>query len=119
MKKSLVLAASAFGLGLAAISAAQAPIDPTPSGVSLRAGGVIALDDDLRDISKTWAAVGLDYTFTKQFLKNSDTYMSLDYIFNNGRGKKGSYWPLMLCQKFYTHNGASRIVAMSFCEPRS
>jgi hypothetical protein len=105
MKKCLILAATAFGLGLAAFSAAQSPIDATPSGISFRAGGVVALDSGLRDVAKTWAALGVDYTFPTQYLKNSETFISLDYIFNNGRGKKGSYWPLMLCQKFFMDNG--------------
>lgn len=103
MKRSLFLAASAFGLGSAALSQAQvgSAIDPTPSGISIRGGFVIPIDDDLRDVAKTWSGVGLDYTFTKQYLKNSDTYVSVDYLFRSIDGGRGSFWPVMLGQKFY------------------
>ncbi|HRK22685.1 MAG TPA: hypothetical protein PLX06_12790 [Fimbriimonadaceae bacterium] len=108
MKRSLVLAASAFGLGCAALSSAQSgsAIDPTPSGISFRGGIVLPIDDDLRDVAKTWGAFGLDYTFTKQYLKNSETYIGLDYISRSIDGNRGTYWPLMVGQRFYQGGNA-------------
>jgi hypothetical protein len=105
MKRSLTLAASAFGLGAAALCAAQTPIDATPSGISFRLGAVLALDSGLRDVDKTWVAIGMDYTFPKQFLRNSETYIGVDYIFRSSSGDRGSFWPLMLGQRFYTDDG--------------
>ena len=106
MKRTLTLAASAFGLGAAAIATAQAPIDARPSGIAFRGGLVVALDKDLRDRDKTWAGLGLDYTFTTQYLKGGETYISVDYIFNSSSGNKGSYWPVMLSHRFYNNDGA-------------
>jgi hypothetical protein len=105
MKRTLILAASAFGLGAAAVAPAQA-IDATPSGISFRGGLVVALDKDLRDRDKTWAGIGLDYTFTTQYLKGGETYIGIDYIFNSSSGNKGSYWPVMLAHRFYQQDGA-------------
>lgn len=99
MKRFLAFAVSAFGLGAAAMSSAQV-LDPTPSGISLRAGVVIPIDDPISDISELWGGLGLDYAFTKQFLPNGETYVSLDYIFNN-IGGRNSWWPLMLGHRFY------------------
>lgn len=104
MKRSLTLAASAFGLGCAALSSAQVRnvIDPTPSGISFRGGVVLPIDDTLRDVVKTWVGLGMDYTFTKQYLKNSDTSVTLDYIFKSSSGDRGSFWPVNLTQRFYS-----------------
>jgi hypothetical protein len=100
MKRSLVFAASAFGLGAAALSSAQA-IDATPSGISVRGGVIIAIDEELREVQNLWGGLGLDYTFDKQYMRGSETYISLDWIFHRWGGDKGTFWPLMLGQKFY------------------
>ena len=99
MKRILVFAASALGLGAATFSQAQV-LDPTPSGISIRGGFLIAIEDSVSDVSNIWGGLGLDYTFTKQYLPKGETYISLDYIFHN-IGGNNCFWPLMLGQKFF------------------
>jgi hypothetical protein len=106
MKRCLILAASAFGLGvLAASASAQVraePLDPTPTGISLRGGIMIPIDNNTRDFAKFWAGFGLDYTFDRRFLKNADTFISVDYLFKSSSGDRGSMWPVLLGSRFYT-----------------
>ncbi len=102
MKRSVLVAAAAFGLVAAVSAQSRQTIDPTPSGISFRGGIVLPVDDDLRDISNSWFGFGLDYHFNKQYLKNSDTYISLDMVLASDNFDKGIYWPVMLSQKFYT-----------------
>jgi hypothetical protein len=77
-------------------------IDPTPYGFSFRGGAAFPVESELRDLNEAWVALGVDYTFTKQYLQNSETYLSVDYILHSTSGKNGTVWPLMVNQKFYT-----------------
>ena len=78
--------------------------DPTPYNFSFRLGIVWPSTDPLRAMENNWLSVGADYTFTKQFFHNSETYLSVDYIAKSGSGAQGTYWPILVNQKFYTGN---------------
>lgn len=73
------------------------------SGLAIRGGVVVPFDDNLRDISKTFVGIGAEYTFTHQFLANSETYISLDWIAKNINGGD-SFYPVCINQRFYTGN---------------
>jgi hypothetical protein len=103
-------------LGLAGASNAQYSqdrLDPTPYGYSFRLGVLFPSDDTLSNLGDNWLGVGIDYAFTKQFFKGSTTYFSLDYIVRGFEGDKGSYWPLLVNQRFYGENvGEQRMYAL-------
>lgn len=101
MKRSILIAA-AFGLAASVLAQTRSTIDPTPSGISFRGGVVLPIDDDLRDLGNSWFGFGMDYEFNKRYLKNSDTFISLDMVLHSQDFDKGVYWPLMLNQRFYT-----------------
>lgn len=63
--------------------------------------------DPLRAMENNWLSIGLDYTFDKQFVKGSETYMSIDWIGKSGSGEQGTFWPIMISQKFYTNRDNS------------
>ncbi|MBI5705463.1 MAG: hypothetical protein HZC36_00560 [Armatimonadetes bacterium] len=76
--------------------------DPTPYNFSFRFGIVMPGTDPLREIENNWLSIGIDYTFSKQYVKGSETYLSIDWIGKSGSGEKGSYWPILVNQKFFT-----------------
>lgn len=105
MKRWLLILSAASVLMAGSRAMAQIsypPLDPTPYGFSFRGGVVFPFDNDLSDISSTWLGVGVDFTFTKQFIKNSETYLSADYITKNTSGQRGTFWPLLINQRFYS-----------------
>lgn len=100
MKRVCILAA---GLGLAAMASAQSP-DITPTNLGVRAGFAYPLDNGTRDITHTLLGVGVDYYFPVRYIKDSDTYLSIDWLGKSGSGAKGNIFPIMLNQKFYSAN---------------
>lgn len=100
MKRLCILAA---GLGLATMAGAQ-PQDITPTNLGVRAGFAYPLDDATRDITKTLIGVGVDYYFPVRYIRDSDTFLSIDWLGKSGSGAKGNFFPIMLSQKWYSAN---------------
>jgi hypothetical protein len=99
MQRWLMAVATATAIifsGNASAQYGQDRIDPTPYGFSFRAGGVFAIDDDLNDFADGWFGFGIDYAFTKQYLRDSETFFSVDYITKSSSGEKGTYWPILV-----------------------
>lgn len=104
MKRWAMVLTAGLTLAMSAAASAQfgqGQINPTPYNFSFRGGVVLPLDSDLRDVSTTWLSLGVDYTFVRQFIRNSETYLSVDYIAKSGAGQQGTYWPIMVSQRFF------------------
>lgn len=110
MKRVTLIAAVAATLGVTAAASAQSLGDVTPYNFGFRVGVVYPSDSKLRDINETFLAIGADYTFTKQFLKNSETFLSLDYLAKAWNGDQGSFWPVMVNQRFHGQDGTYWLV---------
>ncbi|MBX3118323.1 MAG: hypothetical protein KF784_04600 [Fimbriimonadaceae bacterium] len=105
MKRVMLLAALAATIGTSAAASAQKLGDVTPYNFAFRIGLVYPVNDNLRDINDNFILLGADYTFTSQYLKNSDTFLSIDYIAKALNGDQGSYWPILINQRFYGQDG--------------
>ncbi len=104
MKRWLGFATATATLTLSGAAMAQfssTRLDATPYDFSFRAGVVVPWDSDLRDIADSWIGIGIDYTFTKQFIRGSETFFSLDMITKSSQFQRGTYWPILLNQRFY------------------
>ena len=94
-------------LSLLAISAAASAQstnslpDVNPTNVSLRIGGVFAIDGPLRNQQKLWFGLGAEYQFPRDIIPNSPTYFSADVIAQSGAGGHGTFFPICLNQRFY------------------
>lgn len=96
--------AAIAGSGVASAQSNTPTMSPvSASGVAIRGGFVVPLDDNLRDISKSFVGIGAEYTFTHQYLSNSETYISLDWITKN-INSGDSFYPICVNQRFYTGN---------------
>ncbi len=73
----------------------------TPTDVSVRLGGVFALDGPLRNIQKLWFGAGLEYQFSRELLPNATTYLSADVAVQSGSGKQGNYFPVCINERWY------------------
>lgn len=104
MKKNFALAALTLTLGLPVVASAQLqsnPPDVTPYNIAIRGGlGFAVLDNSIRDVSNTWINLGLEYTFDKSFIKDSTSYLSVDWFGKSGSGGKGNFFPISLNQRF-------------------
>ncbi|MFN3684304.1 MAG: hypothetical protein ACK41F_10290 [Fimbriimonadaceae bacterium] len=99
MTKKLYAAAALAALGTMAF--AQNNLDVTPTNLAVRFGGLLPIDDELNDFADGFAGVGIDVYFTQQFLANSKTYLSIDWLGKSGTGSKGNFFPICLNQKFF------------------
>jgi hypothetical protein len=100
MKRLCILAAS---FGLAAMASAQAQ-DITPTNIAIRAGVAYPLDNGTRSITHTLIGAGMDYYFPVRYIRDSDTFLSIDWLGKSGNGAKGNIFPIMLNQKWYSAN---------------
>src|SRR5438105_1710243 len=103
MNKSLVLAATAVVAGLSAVASAQTSVQQ-PYTFTIRAGGAVSIDQNLRDISNGLIGLGLDYTFEKTLFRGSETFLSVDALFKYTHGRDLNIFPIMLNQRFYLSN---------------
>jgi len=98
-------------LAISAVASAQSQSslpDVNPTNVSIRAGGVFAIDGPLRNQQKLWFGLGAEYQFPRDIIPNSPTYFSADVIAQSGSGGHGTYFPLCLNQRFYFDQTGSR-----------
>jgi hypothetical protein len=101
-----LIAGSALSLlAASAVASAQSSggslPDLTPSGVSIRLGGVFALDGPLRNEQKLWFGGGLEYQLQRTLIADSPTYFSVDFAAQSGSGGHGSFFPICVNQRFY------------------
>lgn len=101
MKTRFLLATTGAIAGLSAIASAQTSTANQPYTFTIRAGGALSIDQNLRDITNGLIGVGLDYTFDKTLFKNSETFLSVDALFKDTHGRNLNIFPIMLNQRFY------------------
>lgn len=107
-KTFITTAVAALGIvGVACAQSSTTQIDATPSYLTLRGGLVFPLDDNLRENSDLYGALGLDYEFPTQLIKGSTTFASVDWWFKGSNGGNGNVFPLTITQHFYTGKGNS------------
>lgn len=109
MKRFMTLAAGAACMALSAGAFAQFggthTMDATPYQFNVRGGILVPFDDDLRDLSNVWAAIGLDYRFSKSLLKDGETFASFDWMGRSLDGQPFNVFPLIINQRFNMADG--------------
>jgi hypothetical protein len=107
-KKFMAMALAAIGIvGGAFAQSSDTRIDATPSYLTVRGGILFPLDDNLREASDLFGAVGLDYEFPTQLIKGSTTFASVDWWFRTSNGDNGNVFPIAISQRFYSKSGNS------------
>ena len=108
MNKTFLLAVvAAFGItGIPSAQNADTRIDATPSDLTFRGGIVLPIDDNLREASDFFGAIGVDYEFKTQLIKGSTTYMSADWYFKGSNGSNGNVFPIAINQRFWGSKGS-------------
>lgn len=78
-----------------------------PSFFNLRVGGLIPFDSGLRDQSTTLVGVGVDYTFSNQWVPNGESFVSVDWLARTKGGGRFNVFPFCINERFYlTPKGA-------------
>jgi opacity protein-like surface antigen len=93
--KSLALNASAAQTGLGA-----AP-PPQPSYFTVRAGLDFAIDGRLSDYTPILIGGGIDYTFSDAFVKNGETFISVDGMFRTRGSARANLFPFCINERFF------------------
>ena len=109
--KMVKAAAAIAALGACAVASAQIEkLDTTPSGLSVRAGIAISMDDSLSNtLGSSLIGLGVEYRFSSGLLKSGETYLSIDYMTKNFGGARGSIFPITVNQRwFMTKAGTTR-----------
>ena len=102
-KKVMAMALATIGIvGGALAQSDDTSIDATPSYLTFRGGLIFPLDDNLRESSDLFGAIGLDYEFKTQLLRGSTTYFSAEWWFRASNGDNGNVFPLAINQRWYT-----------------
>jgi hypothetical protein len=93
--KSLALNATAAQTGLG-----QGP-PPQPSYFTVRAGVDFAIDNKLADYTPILLGAGVDYTFSNAFIKNAETFVSVDGMFRTRGSGRLNLFPACINERFY------------------
>ena len=104
MRNVLTIAAATLGVATASIAHGQTQ-DPDaliPVNISIRAGIALPIDNDLRDLSSSLFALGVEYNISP-LLRSGQTYFALDF-FKGDRSDSGYIIPLTINQRFYSRN---------------
>jgi hypothetical protein len=104
MRRHLKFAATAASIVVASMAFGQLeskPLDATPTDIQVRGGIFIPLDSNLRKVSDNFFAIGVDIIFQQQYIANSSTYLSIDWLGKSLSGEKGNVFPICINQKFY------------------
>ena len=103
MRNLLTIAAASLGVATAsnAFGQTQDPDALIPVNVSVRAGIGLPLDNDLRRISSSLFAFGLEYQIDRSLLRSGQTYFALDF-FKGDRSDNGYVIPFTIDQRFFT-----------------
>lgn len=100
MRRQITALALAASLATGALAQTSTVMDATPSNLQVRGGVFFPIDDDLRDIDNVMFGLGFDIIFDKQYLRNSTTYLSADWVGRTLKGDKGNFFPICINQKF-------------------
>jgi hypothetical protein len=73
----------------------------TPTDIQVRGGIFIPFDTNLRDVSDNFGGLGVDVLFPQEYLPNSKTYLSVDWLAKSFSGSHGNIIPVCINQKFY------------------
>jgi hypothetical protein len=116
MRRFLNGAAVACVLGLGALSSAQlgelGVEDWTPHDTSFRIGGLLGMDQGLRQGGQGGLiGLGLDYNFRGSLIRGTDTFLSIDWFGPSFRFDQGNVIPVML--NFRSHNAGPMFGARS------
>ena len=103
-------AAVLAALGTAGAASAQTrTLDLSPTGISVRGGVVLPIDNKLEDLGTNLLGIGVEYSLPTPLIRGGgETFLSLDYIAPRIAGDKGSVWPLAVNQRWYTGSDALR-----------
>jgi hypothetical protein len=88
---------------VAGVAAAQSDtkLDLTPSNVQIRGGIYLPFDTTMRGISDNYAAIGVDILFPQDWIPQSKTYLSIDWLAKSLSGSHGNVFPVCINQKWY------------------
>lgn len=100
MRNVLTIAVAALGVATASAQS-QDPDALIPVNVSIRLGIGLPLDNDLRDVSSSFLAFGLEYQTNRSLLKGGQTYFAAD-LFKSDKSDTGYIVPVTLNQRFFT-----------------
>src|SRR5688572_2403391 len=104
MKRFLFAGAMAAALSTAALAQyTEDKLEVTPYNIAVRGGAFLPLEDNLSDVADIFINIGLEYTFARQYLRGSDTYISIDWFGKGISGDQGSVFPIAVNQRFYTN----------------
>jgi hypothetical protein len=111
MRKITIAGCALSLLAISAVASAQSQSslpDVNPTNVSVRIGGVFAIDGPLRNQQKLWFGIGAEYQFARELIPNSPTYFSADVVAQSGAGGHGNFFPICLNQRFYFDQSGSK-----------
>lgn len=106
MKKSLVLGLAGVALGTSALASAQGN-NFNNTYVTVRAGFLVPIDTNLKDVSNSFFGVGADLTFSNAYIRGGETFLSLDFLGKTKGGGRFNVFPICLNERFYLNNGGS------------
>ena len=78
-----------------------------PDYFTLRAGLAFPIDSSLSHASTIFVGAGVDFTFSNQFFKNAETYISVDWLGRTHGNARFNIFPLALNERFYFQPGAT------------
>ena len=108
-----VLATSLVGCAICASGSALAQVGaqaPTqqPQYFTVRVGAAFALDSKLSNLSSTYFGLGADYTFSRQWFKNGETFLSIDWLTNMSGGHTRFNWfPICINERLFTNSSSN------------
>lgn len=100
MRNVLTIAVAALGVATATAQS-QDPDALIPVNISLRLGVGLPLDNDLRDVSSSFLAFGVEYRPNRSLLRGGETFFAAD-LFKGDKSDTGYIVPVTLNQRFFT-----------------
>lgn len=98
-----------FAFVTVALAAALPPsIVQAQYTMAIRGGLFLPTEGILKDKASQWLGVGFDIHVASDFLRDSDTVLSADYLSHAFGGSKGSVFPLTINQFFYSPMALNR-----------
>jgi hypothetical protein len=87
------------------IAQSTAAPNPPPSFFAIRAGIAFPIDGGLSDVSTLFVGAGVDFTFSNNIFKNSETFISIDWLGRTHGRERFNLFPLAINQRFYLNPG--------------
>ena len=101
MKKTAFALAALAICGISSAQVVGSTTDLGLTGFSVKGGGLLSVDSDLRDFSKTLGLLGVEYRIPTSFLHGGETSLSADFIFKSLSGDRGTIVPILINQKWF------------------